>query len=66
MVLTQGRSPFLVGKVDDVARQGFAACMRGDVVCVPGAVNRAAALASRSTPKWLLRRVGGMLARRAA
>ena len=54
-----------MGKVDDVARQGFAACMRGDVVCVPGAVNRAAALASRSTPKWLLRRVGGMLARRA-
>ena len=28
-------------------------------------VNRAATLASRSTPKWLLRRVGGLLARRA-
>ena len=61
-----GKLPgFLVGKVDHVARQGFEACMRGEVVCVPGVVNRAAALASRSTPKWLLRRMGGLLARRA-
>ena len=56
---------FLVGDVADVARQGFEACMNGDTNCVPGVVNRAAMLASRSTPKWLLRRVGGLLARRA-
>ena len=37
--------------------------MAGDVICVPGVINRAAMLASRSTPKWLLRRVGGLLAR---
>ena len=55
---------FLVGDVEDVARQGFEACMKGDTICVPGVVNRAAMLASRSTPKWLLRRVGGLLARR--
>jgi short-subunit dehydrogenase len=55
---------FLVGDVEDVARQGFEACMKGDAICVPGIVNRAAMLASRSTPKWLLRRVGGLLARR--
>jgi uncharacterized protein len=31
---------------------------------VPGAVNRAVALASRGTPKWLVRRVGGLFARK--
>ena len=54
---------FLVGQVEAVARQGFEACMRGDVICVPGIVNQTAMLASRSTPKWLLRRIGGLLAR---
>lgn len=56
---------FLIGDVDEVAREGFDACMRGDVICVPGAINRVATLASRSTPKWLLRRVSGAFARRA-
>ena len=56
---------FLIGNVEGVAREGFDACMRGDVICVPGAINRAAMLASRSTPKWLLRRVSGAFARRA-
>ena len=60
-----GRLPgFLVGNADDVARQGFEACMRGDTICVPGVLNRAAMVASRSTPKWLLRRVSGMVARK--
>jgi len=56
---------FLVGDVDDVARQGFNACMKGDVICVPGIVNRTAMIASRGTPKWLVRRIGGMVGRRA-
>ena len=56
---------FLVGDVSDVARQGFEACMNGEVICVPGVINRAAMIASRSTPKWLLRRVGGLLGRKA-
>ena len=54
----------LVGNVADVAHQGFDACMRGDVICVPGVINQAAMLASRSTPKWLVRLMGGMLARK--
>jgi short-subunit dehydrogenase len=54
---------FLIGDVTDVARQGFDACMQGDVICVPGVVNQAAMLASRSTPKWLLRRISGLLGR---
>ncbi len=56
---------FLIGNVDDVARQGFDACMKGDAICVPGVINRAAIFASRSTPKWLLRSVSGLLARQA-
>lgn len=54
---------FVIGGVDAVADEGFAACMEGEVVCVPGAVNQAAALAGRAAPKWLLRRVSGALAR---
>ena len=61
-----GKLPgFLVGDVDDVARQGFKACMKGDVICVPGIVNRTAMIASRGTPKWLVRRIGGVVGRRA-
>jgi hypothetical protein len=44
---------------------GFAACMKGDAICVPGTFNQAAMIASRSTPKWLVRRIGGLLGRRA-
>lgn len=54
---------FLIGGVDEVAREGFEACMRGQVICVPGAVNRAGVLASRAAPKWLVRRIGGLMGR---
>jgi short-subunit dehydrogenase len=54
---------FVIGDVEKVARQGFRACMKGEVICVPGAVNLATTLAGRSTPKWLLRRVSGVLGR---
>jgi len=56
---------FLVGDVHEVADLAVAACLRGDAICVPGAVNQAAMIASRSTPKWLVRRIGGLLGRRA-
>ena len=56
---------FLVGEVGDVAREAFEACMNGDVICVPGVINRAAMIASRSTPRWLVRRLGGMFGRKA-
>lgn len=54
----------LVGSADDVAGQGFEACMKGDVICVPGALNLATVVAGRATPKWLLRRLSGALVRR--
>jgi uncharacterized protein len=54
---------FLIGNADDVANDAFLACQRGDVICVPGAVNRVTAVAGRATPKWLVRRIGGALVR---
>lgn len=56
---------FLIGDVHDVAELAFSACMKGDAICVPGAVNQAAMIASRGTPKWLVRRIGGLLGRKA-
>lgn len=56
---------FLVGDVQVVADMAFAACMKGDAICVPGAFNQAAMIASRGTPKWLVRRIGGLLGRKA-
>jgi uncharacterized protein len=56
---------FLVADVDDVAQTAIDATLRGDAICVPGAINQLGTLASRSTPKWLVRKVGGLLGRRA-
>jgi short-subunit dehydrogenase len=55
---------FVVGQADAVAEQGLQACLQGKVICVPGALNRAATVAGRATPRWLVRRVGGAVARR--
>jgi len=54
---------FLIGDAAQVAADGFDACMRGDVIKVSGAVNLATTLASRATPKWLIRRISGALGR---
>jgi short-subunit dehydrogenase len=55
---------FLVGDVAEVAAEGYRACVRGEVIKVPGIVNLATTLASRATPKWLLRSLSGMVTRR--
>jgi short-subunit dehydrogenase len=54
---------FAIGDVEEVARQGYRACMRGEVICVPGIVNRVTTLGTRTAPKWLLRRVAGIVGR---
>ena len=56
---------FLISDVQEVAEMGFRACMKGDAICVPGAINQAAMIASRGTPKWLVRRIGGLFGRKA-
>lgn len=55
---------FMIGDADAVADEGYRACMQGAVIRVPGALNQALSLASRATPKWLLRRVTGTVVRR--
>ena len=56
---------FLVGDADVVAAEGYRACMNGEAIRVPGALNLAATLAARATPKWLLRRLAGTFGRAA-
>jgi uncharacterized protein len=56
---------FMVGDVNEVAQAGFDACMKGDAICVPGVINLATTLAARATPKWLVRKLGGVLGRNA-
>ena len=58
-----GVPAFVVGRAEDVADEGFNACMKGEVIRVPGNLNRAATLAGRATPRWLLRRVSGAMVR---
>jgi short-subunit dehydrogenase len=55
---------FVVGDVERVAREGWRACQRGQVIVVPGVANLAATLGARATPKWLLRKVSGAVTRR--
>jgi short-subunit dehydrogenase len=54
----------LIGDADEVAAEGYEACMAGEVIRVPGRVNQAVTLAGRATPRWLLRRLSGAVARR--
>jgi uncharacterized protein len=53
-----------VGQADEVAAEGYRACMAGEVIRVPGVLNQAGVLASRATPRWLLRKLSGAFARR--
>ena len=55
---------FLIGDVQAVAAEGYRACLAAEVIAVPGAINRAAAIASGATPKWLVRRIAGALGRK--
>jgi hypothetical protein len=52
-----------VGSAEAVAAEGYEACLRGETIRVPGPLNLAATLASRATPKWLVRRLAGAMSR---
>jgi short-subunit dehydrogenase len=58
-----GLPAVLIGTADEVADEGYDACLRGEAVRVAGGLNRAATAAARAAPRWLVRRVGGAVAR---
>jgi short-subunit dehydrogenase len=52
-----------IGDANTVAQKAFRACLDGKAILVPGAKNIAASILSRATPKWLVRRIGGIVGR---
>lgn len=53
----------MIGDAKDVAAQGYRACLKAEVICVPGAGNLVATVTGRALPKWLLRRISGAMGR---
>ncbi len=53
-----------ISDVEDVAREGFEACVAGRAVVVPGLPNRMLAGSVGLYPRWLVRGVGGLIGRR--
>ena len=54
----------MVSDPEDVAKAGVRAMMKGDVIVIPGALNKTTTLFTSYSPKWLLRRVSGSIGRR--
>ncbi|MFT6754185.1 MAG: short-subunit dehydrogenase [Candidatus Azotimanducaceae bacterium] len=55
--------PFLMSSVEDVAKEGYDALMNKEVIRIPGLSNQAAVSWAKHQPRWLVRGLGGMLAR---
>lgn len=55
---------FLLSDAGAVARAGYAACMAGRVIEVPGLGNAVLTNWSRFQPRWLVRSIGGLVGRR--
>jgi short-subunit dehydrogenase len=49
---------------EEVAREGYEACVAGRAVVVPGLPNRLLASAVQLYPPWLVRTIGGLVGRR--
>jgi hypothetical protein len=45
-----------VARSDEVVRQGYAAMMRGDRLCIPGTMNRVGAFMTRLSPTGVMLR----------
>lgn len=54
---------FLMARAEDVAREGYQACMNGEVIRVPGAMNQALVNWLEIQPRWLVRTLSGFAAR---
>jgi short-subunit dehydrogenase len=55
---------FLLSDVQTVAREGYEACVAGRAVVVPGLPNQLMAGAVGFYPRWMVRGIGGFMARR--
>jgi len=53
----------LIMPPDRVARAAYAACMQGDAIKVPGLTNALASTGSQLVPRWLVRRLSGIIVR---
>jgi short-subunit dehydrogenase len=56
---------FLIGDARSVANEGYVACMQGRPVVAPGLPNLLGTTLVRMYPRWLVRRIGGLIGRRA-
>ena len=54
---------FLMSDPHDVAREGYDALMSGEVIRIPGVTNQAAIAWAKHQPRWLVRGLGGLLAK---
>lgn len=54
---------FLVADVQDVAQEGYDACLKGEVVRVPGLAYAMTTSIGRASPRWLTRLVAGAIGR---
>ena len=55
--------PFLMSTPESVAREGYEALMSREVIRIPGVTNQAAVTWAKHQPRWLVRGIGGLLAR---
>ncbi len=51
---------FMILQPDEVARSGFDALMKREVICIPGNANRIALAWAQHQPRWLVRGLGGL------
>jgi hypothetical protein len=51
---------FMVSQPDEVARSGFDALMKREVISIPGNANRLALAWAQHQPRWLVRGLGGL------
>jgi len=54
---------FMISDVRAVAKEGYDACVAGEVVRVPGLANQISALWTQTQPRWLVRTLSGMFTR---
>ena len=55
--------PFMMSRVEDVAREGYEALMAREVIRIPGVANQAAVTWAKHQPRWLVRGIGGLVSR---